>query len=235
MGFAPGSYRLLIVDDEHDVREFLSYNLSREGYDVSTASDGLDAVEKAISVRPHLIIMDVMMPRMDGIEACSEIRSREGLESTLICFLTARGEDYSQIAGFEAGGDDYIVKPVKPKVLIHRIKAILKRYFRESYSEDVKTATSGKSGLTIDRERYVIFRDGEEIMVPRKEFELLALLMSKQGKVFTREEIYSKVWGDDVIVGERTIDVHIRKLRERIGAGYIHTLKGVGYKFNDDV
>ncbi|MFO7573847.1 MAG: response regulator transcription factor [Bacteroidales bacterium] len=235
MGFEPRDFRLLIVDDEHDVREFLSYNLSREGYEVSAASDGIEAVEKAISVRPHLIIMDVMMPRMDGIEACSEIRAEEGLESTLICFLTARGEDYSQIAGFEAGGDDYIVKPVKPKVLIHRIRAILKRYFREGNTEGTSLTTSKKIGLTIDRERYVIIRDGEEIMVPRKEFELLALLMSKQGKVFTREEIYSKVWGDDVIVGERTIDVHIRKLRERIGVGYIQTLKGVGYKFNDDV
>ena len=235
MGLEPCDFRLLIVDDEHDVREFLSYNLSREGYDVSAASDGIDAVEKAISVRPHLIIMDVMMPRMDGIEACSEIRTKEGLESTLICFLTARGEDYSQRAGFEAGGDDYIVKPVKPKVLIHRIRAILKRYYREGNTEGERMAAAKMSGLTIDRERYVIIRDGEEIMVPRKEFELLALLMSKQGKVFTREEIYSKVWGDDVIVGERTIDVHIRKLRERIGIGYIQTLKGVGYKFADDL
>jgi two-component system alkaline phosphatase synthesis response regulator PhoP len=176
--------------------------------------------------------MDVMMPRMDGIEACSEIRSREGMESSLICFLTARGEDYSQIAAFEAGGDDYIVKPVKPKVLLHRIKAILKRYYREEKTE-ADSYPGEKSGLKIDRERYIIIKEGEEIVVPRKEFELLALLMSRQGKVFTREEIYSKVWGDDVIVGERTIDVHIRKLRERIGDGYIQTLKGVGYKFTD--
>lgn len=234
MGFEPGNFRVLVVDDEQDVREFLSYNLSREGYEVSTASDGSGAVEKAITLRPHLIIMDVMMPMMDGIEACSEIRTKEGLESTLICFLTARGEDYSQIAGFEAGGDDYILKPVKPKVLLHRIKAILKRYHPEGSSEG-NTRGVKERGLTIDRERYVIIRNGEEIMVPRKEFELLALLMSKQGKVFSREEIFSKVWGDDVIVGERTIDVHIRKLRERIGDGYIQTLKGVGYKFNDEL
>lgn len=225
---------MLVVDDEQDVREFLSYNLTREGYEVSAASDGIEAVEKAVAVCPHLIIMDVMMPRMDGIEACSEIRSRAGLENTLICFLTARGEDYSQIAGFEAGGDDYIVKPVRPKVLLHRIMAILKRYSREEKSRGTGLPAT-ENGLTIDRERYVILKGGDEIMVPRKEFELLALLMSKKGKVFSREEIFLKVWGDDVIVGERTIDVHVRKLRERIGNSFIITLKGVGYKFNEDV
>lgn len=225
---------MLVVDDEQDVREFLSYNLTREGYEVSAASDGIEAVEKAVAVCPHLIIMDVMMPRMDGIEACSEIRSRAGLENTLICFLTARGEDYSQIAGFEAGGDDYIVKPVRPKVLLHRIMAILKRYSREEKSRGTGLPAT-ENGLTIDRERYVILKGGDEIMVPRKEFELLALLMSKKGKVFSREEIFLKVWGDDVIVGERTIDVHVRKLRERIGNRFIITLKGVGYKFNEDV
>lgn len=234
MGFEPRDFRLLVVDDEQDVREFLSYNLTREGYEVSAASDGIEAVEKAVAVCPHLIIMDVMMPRMDGIEACSEIRSRAGLENTLICFLTARGEDYSQIAGFEAGGDDYIVKPVRPKVLLHRIMAILKRYSREEKSRGTGLPAT-ENGLTIDRERYVILKGGDEIMVPRKEFELLALLMSKKGKVFSREEIFLKVWGDDVIVGERTIDVHVRKLRERIGNSFIITLKGVGYKFNEDV
>ena len=234
MGFEPRDFRLLVVDDEQDVREFLSYNLTREGYEVSAASDGIEAVEKAVAVCPHLIIMDVMMPRMDGIEACSEIRSRAGLENTLICFLTARGEDYSQIAGFEAGGDDYIVKPVRPKVLLHRIMAILKRYSREEKSRGTGLPAT-ENGLTIDRERYVILKGGDEIMVPRKEFELLALLMSKKGKVFSREEIFLKVWGDDVIVGERTIDVHVRKLRERIGNRFIITLKGVGYKFNEDV
>lgn len=234
MGFEPRDFRLLVVDDEQDVREFLSYNLTREGYEVSAASDGIEAVEKAVAVCPHLIIMDVMMPRMDGIEACSEIRSRAGLENTLICFLTARGEDYSQIAGFEAGGDDYIVKPVRPKVLLHRIMAILKRYSREEKSRGTGLPAT-ENGLTIDRERYVILNGGDEIMVPRKEFELLALLMSKKGKVFSREEIFLKVWGDDVIVGERTIDVHVRKLRERIGNSFIITLKGVGYKFNEDV
>ncbi len=234
MGFEPRDFRLLVVDDEQDVREFLSYNLTREGYEVSAASDGIEAVEKAVAVCPHLIIMDVMMPRMDGIEACSEIRTRAGLENTLICFLTARGEDYSQIAGFEAGGDDYIVKPVRPKVLLHRIMAILKRYSREEKSRGTGSPAT-ENGLTIDRERYVILKGGDEIMVPRKEFELLALLMSKKGKVFSREEIFLKVWGDDVIVGERTIDVHVRKLRERIGNSFIITLKGVGYKFNEDV
>lgn len=226
------TYRLLIADDEPDVREFLSYNLSREGYDVSIASDGREAVSKALETKPHLIILDVMMPVMDGVEACSEIRSHPGLESAIICFLTARGEDYSQIAGFEAGGDDYIVKPVRPKVLVHRIKALLKRY-RSSAVELNDNISSASGSIVLDREKYMVIKDGRELVVPRKEFELLALLMSKPGKVFMRDEIYSRVWGNDVIVGERTIDVHIRKLRERIGDNYIHTLKGVGYKFQE--
>ncbi|MBE0674281.1 MAG: response regulator transcription factor [Bacteroidales bacterium] len=233
MAHLPENFRLLVVDDEQDVREFLSYNLAREGYQVFTAGDGREAVEKAVEASPHLIIMDVMMPVMDGIEACSEIRNRPGLSQTLICFLTARGEDYSQIAGFEAGGDDYIVKPVKPKVLVHRVKALLKRYHRSGEEESNRIISQGNS-LVLDRERYLIIRRGEELIVPRKEFELIALLMSKPGKVFTREEIYSKVWGDAVIVGERTIDVHIRKLRERLGEGFIQTLKGVGYKFHEE-
>lgn len=233
MSHSPADYRLLIVDDEQDVREFLSYNLSREGYEVYTASDGREAVDVASEKLPHLIIMDVMMPVMDGMEACSEIRSLEFLRDTIICFLTARGEDYSQIAGFEAGADDYIVKPVKPKVLVHRVKALLKRY--RDTSSMVITAFNGQGkGVILDRERYIIMRDGDEIIVPKKEFELLGLLMSRPGKVFTREEIYSKVWGTEVIVGERTIDVHIRKLRERLGEKYIQTLKGVGYKFTDE-
>lgn len=233
MSHSPADYRLLIVDDEQDVREFLSYNLSREGYEVYTASDGREAVEVASEKLPHLIIMDVMMPIMDGMEACSEIRSVEHLRDTLICFLTARGEDYSQIAGFEAGADDYIVKPVKPKVLVHRVKALLKR-FRDTSAMVVVASNGEGKGVFLDRERYIIMRDGDEIIVPKKEFELLGLLMSRPGKVFTREEIYSKVWGNEVIVGERTIDVHIRKLRERLGEKYIQTLKGVGYKFTDE-
>ncbi|MBM3420637.1 MAG: response regulator transcription factor [Bacteroidetes bacterium] len=234
MSEAKETFRLLVADDEPDVREFLAYNLSREGYEVVTAADGREAVAKALEIRPHLIILDVMMPVMDGVEACNELRSHKGLDSPIICFLTARGEDYSQIAGFEAGGDDYIVKPVRPKVLVHRVKALLKRY--RSTAEDTGTTISSPTGrIVIDRERYLVFSGGNKIVVPRKEFELLALLMSKPGKVFIRDEIYTRVWGNEVIVGERTIDVHIRKLRERIGEGYIHTLKGVGYKFQEEM
>jgi two-component system, OmpR family, alkaline phosphatase synthesis response regulator PhoP len=225
-------YRILIVDDEPDVREFLSYNLSREGYVVFTAADGREGVETAKAKVPHLILMDVMMPDMDGIEACNEIRSISPLRDTIICFLTARGEDYSQIAGFEAGGDDYIVKPVRPKVLAHRIKALLKRSHRPT--EGMPSAIISPDGsIVLDRERYLIVSEGREITIPKKEFELLALLMSKPGRVFSRDEIYVGVWGKDVIVGERTIDVHIRKLRERLGENIIHTLKGVGYKFQE--
>jgi len=225
-------YRILIVDDEPDVREFLSYNLSREGYVVFTAADGREGVETAKAKAPHLILMDVMMPDMDGIEACNEIRSITPLRDTIICFLTARGEDYSQIAGFEAGGDDYIVKPVRPKVLAHRIRALLKRSQRQT--EGMPSAIISPDGsIVLDRERYLIVSDGREITIPKKEFELLALLMSKPGRVFSRDEIYVGVWGKEVIVGERTIDVHIRKLRERLGENIIHTLKGVGYKFQE--
>lgn len=226
-------YRILVVDDENDVREFLSYNLEREGYRVATASDGLEAVAVTTRWKPHLIIMDVMMPVMDGIEACSEIRASEGPSGPLICFLTARGEDYSQIAGFEAGGDDYIVKPVRPKVLLQRVKALLKRYYPSRVPEGGVDSGLTVGGIILDREKYTVSVEGSDHVIPRKEFELLALLMSKPGKVFTREEIYSQVWGNDVVVGERTIDVHIRKLRERIGDRYIQTLKGVGYKFRE--
>jgi len=227
-----GSSRLLIVDDEPDVREFLSYNLLREGYTVFTASNGREAVEIATRELPHLILMDVMMPGMDGIEACSEIRTIPGLRNSLICFLTARGEDYSQIAGFEAGGDDYIIKPVRPKVLAHRIKALLKRY-RQLAETSKEVSESPGGAVLLDRERFLVTCEGKELTIPKKEFELLSLLISKPGKVFTRDEIYSEIWGDSVIVGERTIDVHIRKLRERLGEKYIHTLKGVGYKFQE--
>ena len=223
-----GDYRILLVDDEHDILEFLGYNLRREGYEVFTANNGREAILAALQHKPHLILLDIMMPEMDGIETCIEMRSHPELGETVIAFLTARGEDYSQIAGFEAGGDDYITKPVKPRVLLTRIWALLKRAGKPSRADTMK-----KEELTIDRERYLVIVKGKEITVPRKEFELLTLLMEKPGKVFTREEIFHKVWGDNIIVGDRTIDVHIRKLREKIGDKFISTVKGVGYKFRE--
>ena len=223
-----GDYRILLVDDEHDILEFLGYNLQREGYEVYTANNGREAILAALQHKPHLILLDIMMPEMDGIETCIEMRSHPELGETVIAFLTARGEDYSQIAGFEAGGDDYITKPVKPRVLLTRIWALLKRAGKPSRADTMK-----KEELTIDRERYLVILRGKEITVPRKEFELLTLLMEKPGKVFTREEIFHKVWGDNIIVGDRTIDVHIRKLREKIGDKFISTVKGVGYKFRE--
>lgn len=222
------SYRILLVDDEEDILEFMSYNLIKEGYTVYTATNGKEAVTKALEVDPHLILLDVMMPEMDGIETCREIRSYPQFKNILIAFLSARNEDYSQIAGFDAGADDYITKPIRVKVLISRIKALLKRIESRQATE-----TSGESSLVIDRERYLVILDGQEIVLPRKEFELLALLYSKPQKVFSREEIFTSVWGHDVIVGDRTIDVHIRKLREKIGDRHIVTLKGVGYKYED--
>lgn len=226
--------KILLVDDESDIREFISYNLSKEGYEVSTASNGKEAIQKAIELKPHLIILDVMMPEMDGIETCTQIREINELNSTIIAFLTARGEDYSQIAGFEAGGDDYITKPIKPKVLISRVKALLKRYKGIQASKKEGSDTQIEiANLVIDKEKYIVIKGDEELVLPRKEFELLALLTSKKNKVFTRDEIYTSVWGDNIIVGDRTIDVHIRKLREKIGNELIKTIKGVGYKFVD--
>jgi len=226
-------FKVLLVDDELDILEFLSYNLEKEGYDVYTAKNGIDAIKIAKKEVPHLIILDVMMPEMDGITACEELRKMPELSSTVIAFLTARGEDYSQIAGFEAGADDYITKPVRPKVLVSRVKALLKRTGEGAQAAeevvDTNIVTIGK--LLIDKERYLIKIDENEMILPRKEFELLSLLVSKPGKVFTREEIYSTVWGENVVVGDRTIDVHIRKLREKIGNNHIKTLKGIGYKF----
>jgi two-component system, OmpR family, alkaline phosphatase synthesis response regulator PhoP len=230
----PSDYRLLLVDDEPDILEFLSYNLVREGFIVFTASTGKEAVQIARQEKPHLILLDMMMPQMDGVETCELIRSIPELHHVLVAFLTARGEDYSQIAGFEAGADDYITKPVKPKVLISRIKAILKRSGSLSFGkqEEEHTVYVLPDGLIIDREKYLIVRDGTEISLPRKEFELLALLSSRPEKVFNRADIFHSVWGDDIIVGDRTIDVHIRKLREKIGEDKIKTVKGVGYKYS---
>ncbi len=223
-------YKILIVDDEPDVIEFISYNLKKEGYIVYTAGNGIDAIKIAEETNPDLIILDVMMPEMDGIETCEEIRKIPLLSNTIVAFLTARSEDYSQIAGFEAGADDYIAKPVKPKVLISRIKALLKRSITPC-SEAENKSHENAGTITIDKERYIVIKDTDELVLPRKEFELLVYLSSKPGKVFTRDEIYNSIWGDNIIVGDRTIDVHIRKLREKIGSEYIKTVKGVGYKF----
>ncbi|MFV0554040.1 MAG: response regulator transcription factor [Mangrovibacterium sp.] len=233
---AEESYRVLLVDDEVDILEFISYNLEKEGLTVYTATNGVEAIQIAQEKLPHLIILDVMMPEMDGITTCEELRKIPELEGCIIAFLTARGEDYSQIAGFEAGADDYITKPIRPKVLVSRAHALLKRFgVRIGAAAQDLTPTNANlitvSNIVIDKERYLIIVDGEEMVLPRKEFELLSLLVSKPGKVFTREEIYGTVWGENVVVGDRTIDVHIRKLREKIGNHHIKTLKGVGYKF----
>jgi len=217
---------ILLVDDEPDILEIIRYNLVGEGYNVETAPNGLEAISQAKKLRPQLIVMDVMMPKMDGIEACQEIRKIPELSETVITFLTARGEDYSQMAGFEAGADDYITKPIRPKVLVSKVKALLRRFRENEEDEKIKLGN-----LTINREEYKIILGKEEIVLPRKEFELLALLASKPGKVFKREDILDSIWGNEVIVGGRTIDVHIRKLREKIGDDKFKTVKGVGYKF----
>ncbi|MDX1327973.1 MAG: response regulator transcription factor [Arenibacter sp.] len=220
--------RILLVDDEPDILEIISYNLKGVGYDVYTAKNGVEAVATAKKKKPHLIILDVMMPEMDGIEACEIIRNTAGLENTIITFLTARGEDYSQMAGFDAGADDYITKPIRPKVLVSKVKALLRR-LKEMEGEEVDIVKVGD--ITINREEYKIENLGEELILPRKEFELLSLLTSKPNKVFKREEILDRVWGNEVVVGGRTIDVHIRKLREKLGEDHFKTVKGVGYKF----
>jgi two-component system alkaline phosphatase synthesis response regulator PhoP len=220
------SHKILLVDDELDILEFLGYNLRKEGYTVLTADNGDEAISIARKELPHLVLLDVMMPGLDGIEVCRELRQTPGMEDVIIAFLTARSEDYSHIAGFDAGADDYINKPIKPRVFISRIKALLRR---SPGAKDGESLDMG--GLRIDRESYLVIKDGQELSLPRKEFELLSLLASKPGKVFAREEILDRVWGGEVIVGDRTIDVHIRKLREKIGEDFIKTVKGVGYKF----
>ena len=218
------SEKILIVDDEPDIVELLDYHLTKEGYKTKTSHNGKEALEVAKDFLPDLILLDLMMPEMDGIETCVEIRETSQLKGTLVALLTARAEDYSQIAGFDSGADDYITKPIKPRVLVSRIKALLRR------KGDQKSQQTINTDLYIDTEKYVVFLKGNEIILPKKEFELLALLFSKPGNVFTREVILNKVWGDDIIVGDRTIDVHIRKLREKLGDSYIKTVKGVGYK-----
>lgn len=219
--------KILLVDDEPDILEIVGYNLKNEGYQVFTAANGVDALKVAKKVIPHLILLDIMMPEMDGIEACEKIRKITALEHVIIAFLTARGEDYSQVAGFDAGADDYITKPIKPKVLVSKIKSLLRRLKNE---EEQDTSTT-IGDIVINREEYVVFKNGEKIVLPKKEFELFSLLTSRPGKVFKRETILDTVWGNEVVVGGRTIDVHIRKLREKIGDDYFKTIKGVGYKF----
>ena len=221
--------RILLVDDDADILEIVGYNLSQEGYQISTAINGREAIAKAKKVLPHLIIMDVMMPEMDGMEACENIRKIPELSNVIITFLTARSEDYSHVAGFDAGADDYITKPIKQKLLVSKVKALLRR-LKET---EIDSETLNVAGIEINREEYKIVKNNIEIFLPRKEFELFYLLASKPGKVFKREVILDKVWGNDVIVGGRTIDVHIRKLREKIGDDFFKTIKGVGYKFEE--
>ncbi len=220
---------ILLVDDEPDILEFLRYNLEKEGYRVLTAKNGQKALRLAVQYKPKLVILDVMMPVMDGMEACAEIRKIPDLAGTMIAFLTARGEDYSQIAGFEAGADDYITKPIKPKLFVSRIQALLRRHKELPEESNIIIL----KGFTIDKERYVVVKDEQEFNLARKEFELLQFLVSRPDKVVTRDEIFANVWGEDVIVGDRTIDVHIRRIREKLGIESIRTIKGVGYKFDE--
>lgn len=219
--------KILLVDDEPDILEIVGYNLKNEGYQVFTAQNGAEGVKTAVKVVPHLILLDIMMPEMDGIEACEKIRKINTLENVIISFLTARGEDYSQVAGFDAGADDYITKPVKPKVLVSKVKSLLRR-LKNTEEQDTSTRIGD---IVINRDEYVVFKGERKIILPKKEFELFSLLTSRPGKVFKRETILDSVWGNEVVVGGRTIDVHIRKLREKIGDDFFKTIKGVGYKF----
>ena len=228
------NFKILIVDDEPDIIQFIQYNLKKEGFQVVSANNGAEGLEVAKAEMPDLILMDIMMPDMDGVEACRNLRINPDFNNTIIAFLTARNEDYSQIAALDVGGDDYITKPIRPRVLVARIKALLRR------GERVEKSSGGNSNkilignLTIDKEKVQVTKDGKVIDMAKKEFELIYLLASKPGKVFTREEIFSKIWGPEIIVGNRTIDVHIRKLREKLGDHYIKTLKGIGYKLEEN-
>lgn len=223
------NYKILVVDDEEDIRELLVHLLEKEGFQTKVCSNGLEGLKIAMSWLPHLILLDVMMPEMDGIETCREIRNKKEIKNTIIAFLTARNEDYSQIAGFDSGADDYISKPVKPRVLISRINALLRRYENQPEDNSGKQIELGE--LKINRDKFLVYKNNTPIQLPRKEFELLDLLVSKPGNVFTRSHILDSVWGEDVVVGDRTIDVHIRKLREKLGDNYFKTIKGIGYKF----
>ncbi|MBP6977898.1 MAG: response regulator transcription factor [Bacteroidales bacterium] len=221
--------KILIVDDEEDILDFVGYNLRKEGYQVITATNGFDAIDLATRLHPELIILDIMMPGMDGIETCERLRQYDDLRNTLITYFTARNEDYSQIAGYEAGADDYITKPIKPRLLVNKVAALLRRL----EPQHTHSSIIGTGDLIVDLDQYKVFYKGQRFILPKKEFELLSLLISKPNRVFTREEIYSKVWGNDVLVGERTIDVYIRKIREKLGTRNIVTIKGVGYKYED--
>lgn len=220
--------KVLLVDDEPDILELLRYNLEREGYSVQTALNGKDALKAARAEHPDLIVLDIMMPGMDGVEVCTQLRQQPEFKNTVITFLTARGEDYSQIAGFDAGADDYITKPVRPKVFVSKVKALLKRSGGDRSEERVLES----NGVKVDLEKVLVYVGDQELQLPKKEFELLVLLISKPGKVFKRDEIYNQIWGNELFVGDRTIDVHIRKLREKIGDERIKTIKGIGYKFD---
>lgn len=222
------NYKILLVDDEPDILDFLSYNLKKEGFTVFTANNGAEGLAKAKTEKPHLIVLDVMMPEMDGVETCRQLKEIPELRNTIIAFLTARNEEYTQITGFEVGADDFINKPIKPRVFISRIKALLRRYKDDA---PAPTGIVNLGEIKIDTEKHMVIKGEEQLELPRKEFSLLLLLSSKPGKVFKREEILDTVWGDDVVVGDRTIDVHIRKLREKLGEEYIKTVKGIGYKF----
>jgi two-component system alkaline phosphatase synthesis response regulator PhoP len=224
-------FKILIADDEPDILEFVTYNLIKEGYQVSTARNGSEAISMAKKVQPHLILLDIMMPELDGVEVCRELRANPDFNNTIIAFLTARSEDYSQIVGFDVGGDDYITKPIRPRVLLSRIAALLRRYGNSPTPENDEKNIIRIADLVIDRSKVIVTKGEVDILLAKKEFELLYLLASKPGKVFTREEIFKSIWGNDVIVGNRTIDVHIRKIREKIGEDYIKTIKGIGYKF----
>lgn len=224
------SQKILIIEDDPDILEFVSFNLRKEGYEVFVAKDGVKGVQMCIQVQPDLVLLDVMMPRMDGVEVCELIRSNPTISNTIVAMLSARGEDYSQLAAFDAGADAYITKPIRPKLLVSKVKALLRR----AGDEPMKQSRLERNGLVIDLERYTVEIHGKTLSLPRKEFELLALLAKKPGKVFARETIMKKVWGDEVVVGDRTIDVHIRKIREKIGDLRVRTVKGVGYTFEGE-